>query len=434
MSTTLRHDGLPVGVGRFELLRLFEQVARPGFGLSSTAVALVRHYVLKTMDGDYLAGRICAVWSQACRFAEALGLTPRSINSAERELERAGFIVRNAGINGERAGDRQDGAIVWAAGINLAPLVNRFAELQAKAAAIELQARAIQQCRAEIRQLGQRIREAGDEALRERAETILPDGRTARITNIDRLFAIREALSAMLAVIESAPDLEPEANVRALKTSDAPEENCAPNIQDKKSSGRRTAPTLDPLDRIRPATAIAVATEGYSGLVEALGGPSWPNLVEASWRSCGRLGISQSTWGRACQQFGRERAALSVLLIDRNAELPADHRYRVLSPGRCLAGMMRRAGNYGVNLLGLFRATEREVRHLPPPEATSRLQMSEAQAGPMAHLTMRLMASLERQVSEKDGHGHRCERTSQLPPSKQSHSHISICELVKRLP
>ena len=65
MSTTLRHDGLPVGVGRFELLRLFEQVARPGFGLSSTAVALVRHYVLKTMDGDYLAGRICAVWSQA---------------------------------------------------------------------------------------------------------------------------------------------------------------------------------------------------------------------------------------------------------------------------------------------------------------------------------------------------------------------------------
>jgi hypothetical protein len=59
------------------------------------------------------------------------------------------------------------------------------------------------------RQLGQRIREAGDEALRERAETILPDGRTARITSIDRLIAIREALSAMLAAIESAPDPSP---------------------------------------------------------------------------------------------------------------------------------------------------------------------------------------------------------------------------------
>ena len=419
MSTTLRHDGLPVGVGRFELLRLFEQVARPGFGLSSTAVALVRHYVLKTMDGDYLSGRICAVWTQACRFAEALGLTPRSINSAERELEQAGFIIRNAGINGERAGDRQDGAIVWAAGINLAPLVERFAEMRAKAAALELQARAIQQCRAEIRQLGQRIREAGDEALRERADTILPDGRTARITSIDRLIAIREALSAMLAAIESAPDPDPG----ALKTSDAPEENCAPNIQDKKSSRRRTVLACDPLERIRPEAALVVATEGYRGLVDALGGATWPNLVEASWRSCGRLGIAQSTWGRACQQFGRERAALSVLLIDRNAELPIGHRYRALSAARCLAGMVRRASAAGVNLTGLFRATERQAQQAPPPSTTSLPPMPDGRPGPMEHLTTRLMTGLERRVSDDD---------NQAPPggladlgSKQSHDHNS---------
>ena len=395
MSTTLSHEGLPTGVGRFDLLRLFEQVARPGFGLSSTAVALVRHYVLKTMDGDYLSGRICAVWTQARRFAEALGLTPRSINSAERELEQAGFIIRNAGINGERAGDRQDGNIVWAAGINLAPLVDRFAELKAKAEALELQARAIQQCRAEIRQLGQRIREAADEALRERAEVILPDGRTARITSIDRLIAIREALSAMLAAIESVPNPER----RALKTSDAPEENCAPNIQTKKSSRRRTALGPDPFERIRPATAFSVATEGYRTLVEALGGPTWPNFVEASWRSCGRLGIAQNTWGRACQQFGRERAALSVLLIDRNFELPTGHRYRVMAPGRCLAGMVRRAKTVGVNLAGLFRASERDVGL-----ATTRVEIATPtpglQSGPMTHLTTALMASFVQRVSD----------------------------------
>lgn len=394
MSTTLSHRGLPAGVGRFEMLRMFEQVARPGFGLSSTAVALVRHYVLKTMDGDYVAGRICAVWTQACRFAEALGLTPRSINSAERELEQAGFIVRNAGINGERAGDRQDGTIVWAAGINLAPLVERFAEMRAKAVALELQARAIQQCRAEIRQLGQRIREAGDDDLRERAEIILPDGRTARINSIHRLIAIREALSAMLAAIESAPAPEP----RALKTSDAPEENCAPNIQDKNSSRRGTVSARDPCDRIRPAAALVVATESYRGIVEALGGPSWPNLVEASWRSCGRLGIAQSTWGRACQQFGRERAALSVLLIDRNAELPLDHRYRVGSPAKCLAGMVRRAGSAGVNLAGLFRATERNAQQAPPAVAPPE-QAIEPLVGPLAHLTAKLIATMERRIT-----------------------------------
>jgi len=387
---------LPSGATRFDMLRLFEQVARPGFGLSSTAVALVRHYVLKTMDADYLSGRICAVWTQACRFAEAIGLTPRTINSAERELEQAGFIIRNAGINGERAGDRQDGTIVWAEGINLAPLVNRFAELKAKAQALEIQARAIQQCRAEIRQLGQRIREAGDDDLRERAETILPDGRTARITHIDRLIAIREALSAMLEAIDSTPDPEP----RALKTSDAPEENCAPNIQTKKSSRRRTALGHDPLERIRPAAALSVATDGYRSMVEVLGGPTWPNLVEASWRSCGRLGIAQSTWGRACHQFGRERAALSVLLIDRNAELPVGHRYRVLSPGRCLAGMTRRAGKAVVNLTGLFRATEREVQQALPPDVASLPPTPEPPSGPMAHLTARLLAGVERRVAE----------------------------------
>ena len=198
-------QGLPPGVTRFEMLRLFEQVSRPGFGLSSMAVALVRYYMLKTMDGDYLSGRICAVWAQACHFAEAVGFTPRSINSAVRELEHAGFIVSNAGINGERAGDRQDSAIVWAAGINLAPLADRFAEMQAKAAAMHVQARAIQQCRAEIRQLGQRIRDAGDDDLRERAEMILPDRAV-----------YRHASAAGASVREFEPDGKATAEIKAL--------------------------------------------------------------------------------------------------------------------------------------------------------------------------------------------------------------------------
>ena len=403
MSTTIVHAGLPPDVTRFDLLRLFEQVARPGFGLSSTAVSLVRQYILKTMDADYVKGRVCAVWTQACRFAEMLGITPRSINSAERELERAGFIIRNAGVNGGRAGDRQNGIIVWAAGINLAPLIERYGELRGTVEALDLQARSISQCRAEIRQLGQRIREAEDDSLRERAEVILPHGRTARITSIARLTAIREALTTMLAAIASAPAEAPG----ALKTSDAPEEICAPNIQNKNSSRTRSAVT-EPLTQVSPAAALSVATEGYQGLVVALGGPTWPNLVEASWRSCGRLGIAQSTWGRACQQFGRERAALSVLLIDRNFELPAGHRYRVLSPGRCLAGMTRRAKAASINLAGLFRATEREAqqatRCVEIPLETS--LPPELPPGPMTDLTARLLASFEKHLIVEERHRH----------------------------
>ena len=400
MSTTLAHTGLPSGVTRFDLLRLFEQVARPGFGLSSTAVVLVRHYVLKTMDADYVKGHICAIWTQACRFAEALGLTPRSINSAERELERAGFIIRNAGINGGRAGDRQEGIITWAAGINLAPLIGRYAELKGKAEAIDLQARAISQCRAEIRQLGQRIRDAHDDALRQRAEAILPDGRTARISNITRLNAIREALSAMLDAIASAPT----ENSRALKTSDAPEENCARNIQNK-NSPRRCSAQPDALDRVSPAAAVGVATEGYQGLVSAMGGPTWPNIIEASWRSCGRLGIAQGTWGRACQHFGRKRAALCVLLIDRNFELPSGHRYKARSPSRCLSGMIRGDQAKGFNLAGLFRASQHDQTAFARDErggggCSQPGPGANLPKGPLGLLTNDLLARLGVQIDE----------------------------------
>ena len=91
-----------------------------------------------------------------------------------------------------------------------------------------------------------------------------------------------------------------------------------------------------------------------------------------------------------------------MLLIDRNAELPVGHRYRVLSPARCLAGMVRRAGTAGVNLAGLFRAIEREAEQGRPPGTTSLPPKSEAPPCPMAHLTAHLMAGLERRVSDDD--------------------------------
>jgi len=112
MSIALTHDGLPENCGRFDLLSVFEQVAKSHYRLSKTAIALVRHYVLRTSDEDYRKGRVCAVWSQVATTARAIGLTPRSINGAERELEDAGFLIRSTGSNGARYGERRDGRVI----------------------------------------------------------------------------------------------------------------------------------------------------------------------------------------------------------------------------------------------------------------------------------------------------------------------------------
>jgi len=347
MSTTLTHKGLPDGWSRFDLLGLFETVAKPQFKLSKTASALVRHYILKTSDEDYRRGRVCAVWGQVCNTARSLNLTPRSINEAERELEGKGFILRTTGVNGARTGKRCNGRVIWASGINLAPLIERCHELQAEAEAIRLRNVAVDQCKAEIRQINKQIRESGEAGLRAQADTILPEGRTARINELERLEQIRDALAAMLAELDCSS--------RAQKTSDASEENCAPHIpkQDYKNSCSKTPAAPEAL-QVSAGQAVTLASSAYREALAMYGGASWRGLVSTSEAMCAVMGIDRRTWGAACSLFGRERAALLVLLIERNAGRPPYHAYHVRSPDACLAGMMRELGRGSFNLKGLI--------------------------------------------------------------------------------
>lgn len=349
MSATLSHAGLPEGYGRFDLLSLFEQVAKSQFRLSKTATALIRHYVLKTSDEDYLKGRICAVWSQVCRTARALDLTPRSINAAERELESAGFLVRSTGGNGARCGSRQAGRIIWAAGINLAPLIRRFHELQDKVQATRLHEQAVDQCKAEIRQLNRAIRQSEQAGPRAMADEILPHGRTARINDLDRLAAIRDALADALKALRDASGTQ--------KTSDGSEENCAPNIPSKSSSKFCSAdapPAAELL--LSPRQAVALATTVYRELLPVFGGINWAALVETSCHMALLLGIDQRTWQSACARLGREQAALCVIIIQRNAALNQSHRYHARRPDGCLAGMVKSALSGAMNLPGMVAA------------------------------------------------------------------------------
>lgn len=350
MSAALVHGGLPAGIRRVDLLSLVEDLGKRGLGLSSTATRVLRHYVWRSRDDDYRAGCICAVWDRVCRTADDLDLCSRAINDAERELEAKGLIARTTGGNGARSGLRSGGIIRWAAGINLAPLIERYAELKAAWEARVFEQQAIDTCKAEIRRLRRLIRDVAEPDLMARADAILPDGRVAPIQRIEKLEAIRVALEAVLAELAGDP--------RAMKTSDRPEENSRPNIQNQDSSrscsGRSAEPT------ITPRMALELASEEFRLIASAHGDAGWPGLIEASRQTASWLGIGQRTWGKACSLLGRERAALCVLVIDRNTRLQSGHRYRANHAGKCLSGMVRRVTCGGFNLDGLLRAFQRD--------------------------------------------------------------------------
>ncbi len=363
MSVSLKHRGLPSGIGKFDLLTVFEQVAKSEYRLSRTAVTLLRQYILGTMADDYQQGRICAVWKQVSRIARAISVTPRSINSAERELEDAGFVVRTTGANGARNGERYQGVVRWAAGINLAPLIERFEEMSAKLEVRRLSQIAIDQCRSEIRYISRSIRDSGDVKRREQADTILPSGRTCRINSLQRLETIKEDLIAIVEAIDDTSGV--------TKTSDASEQNSSPNIQDQKSEKTCRAGPDRKATKISLRAVFDIASPDYRSLIQTLGSMDASNLVEASGMACHWLGISQNIWRNACHELGRERAALCVIIIDRNARLDEHHCFRVREPGKCLSGMIRMSRNEGFDPHNLFRACQGQKNEIPSVETES---------------------------------------------------------------
>jgi replication initiation protein RepC len=353
MTASSRHSGLSDGVSRFDLLKAFERVARPYFGLSHTEISLVRHYIMRTFDQDYRPGQICAVWQMVCNTAVELNVSSRSINAAERRLEAMGFLRRDFASNGARSGARQNGNIIWANGINLGPLIGRQSELVAAAEALSMRRKATTACRTEIRKLNRAIRASENEELKARSQEILPDGRSARITSLEQLESIRAALSAVVAELESCS--------RALHVSGPPEDFGAPIIQSKMIQESCSVKRVAPLRELRITTRLAMelATPEYRDTLAYFGEPSWANIVEASSEIAAIIGIGSKAWKLACMSLGRQLAAVCVIIIHRNAALPKHNSYHAKNPGGCLVGMAEKLP-LGANLTGMIRAIQAE--------------------------------------------------------------------------
>jgi len=348
-SVTLKHDGLPLGIGRFDLLSAFERTAKLSYGLSRTAIALVRYAISRTQDGDYAKGAVCAIWSKVSSIADDLLLSSRSINSAERELEAAGFIMRTCGINGARGGRRIEGLVQWAAGINLAPLIDRYDELNEQSKALALKNQAIALCKSEIREISKMIRQSEEAAALEQAQQILPRGRTSRINDLDQLKGIRDNLSSLLEAIITCSGEQ--------KTSDASEESLSPNILIKDNYKNSKAQQSESYVNITPALINHIADPEYKSIMDMYGGMTWNAIIETSYQLLPILEINPSIWGRACQMFGREIAATCIAIIYRNSKRGQSHPCHARSSQACLLGMINQHNINSFNLTALLAAT-----------------------------------------------------------------------------
>jgi len=343
MNASLIHGGLPDGVSQFRLCDLIDKISRGSCKaerIPTTAVRLLRYYVLASRPADFEAGRICGVYEQPQTTAAALGISTKVLHNAEAHLRDAGFIERTHSPHARRSGKRHNGVIVALAGISLKPLIDGWAKWHARREAMELQAKALFCLKQEIAALNRQVRCSGNPDAIERAGDVLPRGRVSRIDDPEKLGSIRDALQAILVLLEVPSG--------ATRSSDRTEEIVTPNVPESNSFQTRRLWKTDaePSDRsakITPAMAASVASENYRSLLPQDRAPTWRDLLDTSAIVCRWHGVSEAAFAQACERLGREGAAVAVIVVDRNAHLPQGHRYRARSAPKCLAGLSRNA-------------------------------------------------------------------------------------------
>lgn len=354
MSASLTHGGLPDGVTPFKLCDLVAEIAHGTCKkerLSATAVRLLHYFIRACRQSDFEPGKICGTWEQPQTMAGELRISTKVLHNAEAELRRGGFIERTHSPHARRSGKRHNGNIVALAGISLRPLIDGWAKWQARREAIELQANAVFCLKQEVAALNREVRASDNPEAIERVGEILPRGRVSRINDVEKLEALRNALEALLVLLELPSG--------ATESSDRTEEIVTPNIPKSNSSKNRSGIRSgggddDRATKVTPDLVAGIASSDYRNLLPHGRSPSWRDLIDASETACRWHGISEAAFGQACERLGRERAAVCVVVIDRNARLPGEHRYRARSGRRCLTGLLRNP----TGLLPMLRAAQ----------------------------------------------------------------------------
>lgn len=358
--------GLGEGTNKYDLLLLIKRVGKT-IGLNSRSIELLEYYMHFTKDLDWEEGASPIVFQSLSKTSLDLGLSERQIQRLEKKLFECGVITWRDSGNHKRYGRRcpKSGHIEYAYGVDLTPLAFLKEELEVKLEEKQLYDKAWLQTKRDIsyyrRQIKIYLNEAGGVGgFLERYNEISKPIRT----NIT-LKALRELLElhkelfkdidAQLSDKLSCSDDKNVAHNKDTinKKSDKSDtrsfsnecfqEDCKadtePKDEDQQERGSSTDLILATgLQHLTLKHVLSAASERFKAYIHVSHHQiCWADIVEASYKMKYQLGISQKSWGRACQALGRNGAAICVLLTDRGSLRDQN---RVMNPPAYFNGML----------------------------------------------------------------------------------------------
>lgn len=354
----------------FDLLRAAKRAGRH-FGLGPQDLQLLELYLCFTRPGDWVEGGRPLYSRPVHRTAADLGVTPRSVNTAERRLERLGLIRRATRADGARGGWHEGEGAAY--GIELAPLAEAYSALEAAAERARADAARIETLRAAISiglgegrrilaQIGGEGRAFYDAACVLWQE--VPE-RTPQSRRAEQLEAVLEHLNGILArLIRLCGPVDKSSNMsaKAKISSDAPEEKLshiynttnetlvycnraglvsAHTRADAKKDCTQATPTAHGLQHIKGRDVVLALPAGWE---EATGNQidrfEWRRFCYVAELRLSILDVSVAAWREACSVMGREAAAVSLMILDANRSRSENP---VRNVGGALRAMTRRA-------------------------------------------------------------------------------------------
>lgn len=352
MTQHLTHGGLPGGMTRWQFFGLIER-ARRQLDLSKGAIAYLKVAISNTMDEDFLAGRICSFWTSVTKIAAQAGLDRRQVARIEADLIQRGLLAKTASDRSRRDGSRRDGKISSEFGINLAPLIARATEIQVAARKAAFEAEEAERLRRRIKKLFGDIRRLGTDCAMEAADEILPNHRPSTVQSFDRLKQVAEALEVVwedFSVVVSRGEKSHKCDISPPPNTS--KENINKICRAEKPRDARPVRTTPAQVALLASEPLREIIELYWGALDQRGPLSWRAITMAARDRAHQLGISAGVWQRQCAMLGEDRAALCLMIADRNAE--RSDGYRVRDAAGAFIGMVRSEARQGAVINSLL--------------------------------------------------------------------------------